>query len=350
MNINGREIGPGQPPYIIAEASCNHGGSLQACFDLIRKAKESGADAIKFQAYTADTITLDSKRPEFTIDDGPWKGKRLHDLYRETETPFQWFPQIKKWADEAGITWFASCFDKTSVDLMVELGAPAIKIASFEIVDIPLIRYAAETGKPIILSTGMASDEEILPAWQEVRKVHEDVALLHCVSGYPTPPEEANLRMLMQGNLPSPYVGLSDHTIGDIVPIAATALGAQIIEKHFRLPYLFSYDIDFSMTPFAFLQMTRAVRQAWAAMQPSVSAAEDAHRPYRRSLYAVQDIKAGEQFTEQNVRSIRPGAGMPPSELPEVLKRKAVTNIPRGEPLMPWFVFEEMSNGVAFEQ
>jgi pseudaminic acid synthase len=331
MIIAGRTIGPKQPPYVIAEASCNHGGSLQVCYDLIRKAKEAGADAIKFQAYTADTITLDSDRPEFLIQDGPWKGHRLYDLYKETETPFEWFPQIKAWADEIGITWFASVFDKSSVDLMVKLDAPAIKIASFEITDLPLIKYAAKTGKPLIISTGMADVEDVHSALSAVGD--GDCAFLHCVSAYPTPISESNLWRLCTFDTDTLPWGLSDHTLGDIIPIAATAIGTQIIEKHFRLPYLFSHDMEFSMTPHAFLKMTRAVRDTWAAMQPSMSAAEEAHRPYRRSLFAVKDINAGEMLTEDNVRSIRPGHGLPPATCWDRGDATAARNIRRGEPL-----------------
>lgn len=340
MKINGREIGPGHPPYIIAEISCNHGGSLPRALELIDAAKGVGADAVKFQCVTADTITLDCDRPEFTIEEGPWKGQNLHQLYRRTETPFEWFPEIKKRADAVGITWFASVFDKTAVDLMVKLGAPAIKIASFEIVDIPLIRYAAGTGKPLIISTGMASDQEILKAIP-FDFLLDRLALLHCVSGYPTPASEANLGRINElHNLLSYWrdqvVGISDHGIGPEIPIAATALGACIIEKHFRMyDHPDTEDSPFSLLDYEFEEMCLLVRNTWNAMQPSKSAAEDAHRPLRRSLFAVADIKEGEAFTEANVRSIRPGHGLPPIEIGMIVGRTATRDIARGEP-MAW--------------
>lgn len=330
MQIAGRKVGSGNPPYIIAEVSCNHGGSIERALELIDAAHSCGADAVKFQAYTAETITMDCDRPEFTVADGPWKGRRMFDLYREAQTPFEWFPQIKMRAEKVGITWFASCFDRSSVDLMVELGAPAIKIASFEIVDTPLIRYAAATGKPLIISTGMANMSEIMHAIGEA----PGSALLWCVSGYPPPPSEAGLLRMRILHRTFSTVGISDHTIGPEVPIAATALGATIIEKHFRLSFHpDTEDSPFSLDEVDFLNMVKQVHNTWAAMQPSKADSESAQRPLRRSLFAVDDIAEGEAFTEANVRSIRPGHGLPPAAIDQVVGKTAARNIVRGEPL-----------------
>lgn len=338
MKIAGREIGPGHSPYVIAEISCNHAGSLDRALELIKEAYWAGADAVKFQAVTADTITIDCDRPEFTIKGGPWDGEHLYSLYKRTETPFSWFPQLKRTADQLGITWLASVFDKTAVDLMVMLDAPAIKIASFEIVDIPLIRYAAATGKPLILSTGMAN-------WLEIRRAIpgdmplSNLALLHCVSGYPTSPAEANLtRMNRMRHEYTAWgreqvVGISDHG-GTVIPIAATALGADIIEKHFRLSWHpDTEDSPFSLDQDSFAAMVRDVHNTWLAIQQPTGTAEESSRPLRRSLFAVADIKAGDEFTEENVRSIRPGHGEAPMALPQFLGKHAARDIERGEPM-----------------
>lgn len=341
MIIAGREIGHGHPPYVVAEIGCNHGGSLPRALAMIDAAKECGADAVKWQCFTPDTITLDCDRPEFMINDGPWKGRRLYDLYRETATPLFWFPEIFEHARKKGITTFASVFDRSGVDFLERLGCPALKIASFEIVDIPLIRYAASTGKPLIISTGMASDEEISPAWREVRtaqKIHDgelaNAILLHCVSGYPTPPSEANLAHLKWWLESGGSYGISDHTLGPEIPIAATALGACIIEKHFRLSGApNTEDSPFSMGEGAFKKMVKAIRNTWDALQPSTTESEAASRPLRRSLFAVADISAGQPFTAANVRSIRPGNGLPPALIDQIIGRHAARDIACGEPL-----------------
>jgi sialic acid synthase SpsE len=310
MNIAGREIGPGQPPYIIAEVSCNHCGELAYALELIYAAKECGADAVKFQAYTADTITIDCSRPEFTVQDGPWKGRNLYQLYEKTQTPFKWFPRIAAEAEKLGITWFAS----------------AIKIASFEIVDIPLIKYAAATGLPLIISTGMASADEKIAAHKAAAP---NYIFLNCTSGYPSPVGEAGLSQ-MHG------CGISDHSIGPEIPIAATALGATIIEKHFRLSWHpVTEDTPFSLDEVEFYEMTKHVRNTWAAMQPAEANSEASQRPLRRSLFAVADIAKGETFTSANVRSIRPGHGLPPADIGKVIGKTAAREIARGEP-MAW--------------
>lgn len=338
MNINGREIGAGHPPYVIAEISCNHGGSLRRALELIDAARGCGADAVKFQAYTADTITIDCDRPEFWIEEGTWAGKNLHDLYLAAQTPFEWFAEIKARAERVGIAWFASVFDNTAVDLMVKLDAPALKIASFEIIDIPLIRYAAATGKPLILSTGMASQEEIQTAiFNAYDAGGKDPALLHCISAYPTRPADARLDhmlYLQREMTTAAAVGISDHSTGPEIPIAATALGAAIIEKHFRLSFHpDTADAMVSLDEIDFAMMVRNVRFTWAAMQPSANDSEAGQRPLRRSLFAVADIRAGEVFTAANVRSIRPGHGLPPVMIDAIIGRCATRDILRGEPM-----------------
>jgi N-acetylneuraminate synthase len=336
MKISNRLIGPDQPPYIVAEIGANHGGDLVRALRTMEAAKAAGADAVKFQAYEAQTITIN--HPSLIIEDGPWAGQTLFELYRRCETPFYWFPRIAEFAREIGITWFASVFDHSSVDMLAELNVPAFKIASFELVDLPLIRYAAEKGKPMILSTGMADDEEVDEAVGAVRsRFNMQIAVLHCVSGYPTPESEANLpfmsdmRTLLGRTV---QVGISDHTTGIEVPIAATALRARIIEKHFTLNRdRATADATFSLEPKEFELMVDAVRRTWAAMQCSQSASEVSSLSLRRSLYAVADIAAGEFFTPDNTRSIRPGAGLPPKEINMVIGRTAACVIPRGTPL-----------------
>lgn len=333
MEIAGRDIGPGQPPYIIAEVSANHGGKIDRALELIDAAKVVGADAVKFQCYSAETITLDCDRPEFTIKDGPWAGRRLYDLYQETQTPLAWFPLLAERAKAVGIAWFASCFDRSSVDLMVQLGAPAIKIASFEIVDTPLIEYAAKTHLPLIISAGMATLPEAQAAHWACVRGHghgSNYMILHCISGYPAPIEESNLQQFYG------VAGISDHTLGIEVPIAATALGAAIIEKHFRLGHHpRTEDSAFSLDRFEFTEMARAVRRTWSAMQDVEKKSEEPQKQLRRSLFVVEPVKAGEAFTEDNVRSIRPGAGLPPGEIAQVIGKKAARDVERGEP-MSW--------------
>lgn len=340
MKINNREIGPGRPPYCVAEIGGNHGGSLERCLKTMEAAKKAGADAVKFQAYEASTITLDCQRDEFLVKDGPWKSMRLWDLYKKNETPFEWFPKIAARANALEIGWFASCFDPSSVDMLEKLGCPAYKIASFEIVDLPLIRYAARTGKPVILSTGMASIHEvnsaILTIINEKNKqtlnrfeVSEPPIVLHCVSAYPASPKDYDLRKM--GIYSSRY-GVSDHTTSLEVPVAATALGACMIEKHFTLDYSVRTEDDaFSLTPHYFYEMVEAVKNTWAAMQPSERKEE--HKPYRRSLFVVKEVKRGEEFTHDNVRSIRPGHGLPPKEIEQIVGKKAARDIERGEPM-----------------
>jgi N-acetylneuraminate synthase len=339
LKIAGRPIGPGHPPYVIAELSGNHNGKLERALQLIDAAKNAGVDAVKLQTYTADTITIDHDGPGFTIEGGLWGGRRLHELYREAHTPWDWHPALFAHARKIGIACFSSPFDPSAVDLLESLDAPAYKIASFEIVDLPLIRYAAKTGKPLIISTGMAAANEIDEAVAAAREAGAgDVVLLHCVSGYPTPADEANLARIPA--LASRYdcpIGLSDHTLGTDVPVAATALGAAVIEKHVTLARSDGGpDAAFSLEPHELAALVRGVRTAYAALGRADygrAASEQSNMAFRRSLYAVRDIAAGEVLTGENVRSIRPGYGLAPKHLPEVLGRRARRVIARGTPM-----------------
>jgi pseudaminic acid synthase len=342
MNTNiviaNRKIGPGHPPYVIAELSGNHNGDIRRALQLIEVAKDAGADAVKLQTYTADTITIDHDGSDFMIKGGPWDGRRLHELYREAATPWDWHPALFKHARELDITCFSSPFDQTAVDFLEEIGVPAYKIASFEIVDTPLIRYVAKTGKPLVISTGMASDSEINDAIAAVTGSRAGVALLHCISAYPAPAEEANLARIPA--LAKRYdcpIGLSDHTLGTDVAVAAVAMGATIIEKHVTLNRSDGGpDAAFSLEPDELKMLIKGVRRAYAAIGHAdfeIVASEKPYMMFRRSLYAVQDIAAGEELTAKNVRSIRPGHGLPPKYLPEILGKRARKKIARGTPM-----------------
>lgn len=323
MQIAGREISDAQSPFVIAEVSGNHGHWLKNAFKLIEEAKKAGADAVKTQCFQAGRLTLNSDKPDFTVKGGPWNGRRLYDLYAKTETPRAWFHELFAHAQSCGITLLSSVFSEEDVDFLEELGCPAYKIASMEITDVNLIAYAAKTGKPIIISTGMASNEDKDLAWNAC----QEAKFLHCISGYPTPVEEANLSLLNDCD------GISDHTTGWTVPVAATALGAQIIEKHLKLYGVETEDSAFSLNPAAFLAMVTSVRAAWHACRPSKARSEESSRQLRRSLYVVKDIKANEAFTKENVRSIRPAHGLHPKELPMVLGCWAAVDIKAGTAL-----------------
>jgi len=331
-----RAIGSGRRPYIIAEMSGNHMGRLDRALALIDAAADAGADAVKLQTYTADTITIDHDGPEFRIEGGLWEGYTLHRLYREAHTPWDWHPALFERARARGIAIFSSPFDETAIELLERLDAPAFKIASFEIVDTPLIRRAARSGKPLIISTGMASLGEIQAAIEAAGNA--PVALLHCVSGYPAPVDEMNLKTIP--HLAEAFgvpVGLSDHSLGVAAPIAAAALGATIIEKHLTLSRADGgVDHAFSLEPAEFKIMADAARTAWAALgrvhyEPEPS--EAGGRDFRRSLYVVADVPRGGLLTSENVRSIRPGKGLAPRHLPAVLGRRAARDLKRGEPL-----------------
>ncbi|HEV2673300.1 MAG TPA: pseudaminic acid synthase [Aliidongia sp.] len=339
LAIDGRKIGQAHPPYVIAEMSGNHNGEIGRALRLIDAAAEAGADAVKLQTYTADTITIDHDGPGFRLEGGLWDGRTLHDLYREAHTPWDWHARLFEHARNRGITIFSSPFDATAIDLLESLGAPAYKIASFELIDLPLIQRAARTGKPLVISTGLATLGEIEEGVAAARGAGAtEILLLHCTSAYPTPPEEANLRTMahMAQGFDVP-VGLSDHTMGLAVPVAAVALGAVAIEKHFTLARADGGpDAAFSLEAPELKEMVAACRAAWAALgrvDYGVSPGEGDGRQVRRSLYVVADVDAGAPLTETNVRSIRPGFGLLPKYLPEVLGRCAARALKRGEPL-----------------
>jgi N-acetylneuraminate synthase len=338
--VNGRVIGPGHPTYIVAELSANHNQSFEQSVALIRAAKEAGADAVKLQTYTPDTITINSDSPLFRHPaDSLWKGKTLYELYQEAYMPWEWQPKLKEIADEIGIDLFSTAFDPTAVDFLEQMGVPVHKVASFEIVDIPLIEKMARTGKPLIISTGMATLGEIEEAVQAARRAGAtQIALLKCTSAYPAPPEEMNLRTIP--HLAEAFgvpVGLSDHTLGIAVPVAAVALGACIVEKHFTLSRdIPGPDSAFSLEPHEFKAMVEAIRtveKALGKVHYGITEQEAKSRVFRRSLFVVKDMKAGEMFTEENVRSIRPGYGLHPRHLNDVLGRRAARDIKRGTPL-----------------
>ena len=338
--IAGQPIGPGNPTYFVAELSANHNQDFAAALALVRAAKEAGADAIKLQTYTPDTITVRSDKPYFRIGGGTlWDGRTLYDLYGEAFTPWEWQPKLKAAADELGIALFSSAFDPTAVDFLETLGAPAHKVASPELTDIPLIERMARTGKPLLISTGMATLGEIDEAVQAARHAGAtQIALLKCTSAYPAPPEDMNLRTIPHlaeaFGLP---VGLSDHTLGTTVAVAAVSLGACIVEKHFTLSRSVpGPDSAFSLEPAEFRAMVDAVRvveQALGQVHYSVTERELPMRAFRRSLFVVKDVAAGELFTAENVRSIRPANGLHPRHLAEVVGRYATCNIEAGTPL-----------------
>lgn len=339
IEIAGRRIGAGQPPFVICELSGNHNGSLDRALAMIDAAAATGCDAIKIQTYTADTITLDVDRPEFRIRGGLWDGRSLHDLYREAQTPYGWHAAMFARARALGVILFSSPFDETAVDLLEGLDAPAYKIASFEAVDIPLIRRAARTGKPLIISTGMANLEEIGAAREAaLAGGAAGVVLLHCVSSYPAEMADANVRTVadMAGRFGCP-VGLSDHTPGTAAAVAAVALGASVIEKHFTLARADGGpDAAFSLEPAEFAALTRDCKAAWTSLGRAhydLVGAELGNVQFRRSLYVTADVKAGEVLSAANVRSVRPGAGLAPVHLDAVLGRAAARDLSRGEPL-----------------
>ena len=341
ISIAGRAIGPRYRPYIIAEMSGNHNGSLERALQLVDAASAAGADAIKLQTYTADTMTLDLREGEFLVSDahGLWAGRSLHDLYDEAHTPWEWHGAIMAHAAKRGITCFSSPFDDSAVDLLESLGAPAYKIASFECTYLPLIRRVAATGKPIIISTGMASHAEIDEAVSTAREAGcRELILLKCTSNYPATPENSNLNTIP--HLRQAYdcqVGLSDHTLGIGVPLAAVALGATVIEKHFTLSRDDGgVDSAFSADPTELNKLVEESTRAWQALgrvYVGPSQAELASLDYRRSIYAVADIKAGDSFTKTNLCCIRPGKGLPPKYLEVALSHRASRDIRRGEPL-----------------
>ncbi len=340
IEINGRRIGASHPTYIVAEMSANHDQDFEKAVKIIEAAKEAGADAIKIQTYTPDTLTINCNNEYFQIGKGTlWEGRNFYDLYGEACSPWDWQPKLKKIANQLGLDLFSTPFDETAVDFLEETNMPAYKIASFELVDLQLLRKIAITGKPIIMSTGMATLAEIDEAVQTIRGTGGDkLILLKCTSAYPAPSEEMNIRTIPHlaeaFGLP---VGLSDHTLSIAVPVAAVALGACVIEKHFTLSRTTpGPDTAFSLEPHEFKAMVEAIRtaeKALGAVYYGASERESKSVAFRRSLFIVKDLKAGEMFTSENVRSIRPGYGLLPRYLKHVLGRHAVCNVERGTPL-----------------
>lgn len=339
LSVGGRDIGPGFDVYIVAEISANHNQQLDRAIETIRAAKMAGADAVKLQTYTPDTITLRSDKEYFRIKGTLWNDRTLYDLYKEAYTPWDWHPKLKQVAEDEGLQWFSTPFDASAVDFLEELDVPAYKVASFEIVDLPLLRSIARTGKPVIVSTGMATLGEIDEA---VRTLKEggttQIALLKCTSAYPSPPEEMNLRTIphLQDSFGLP-VGLSDHTLGVSVPVAAVALGACIVEKHFTLSRADGGpDSAFSLEPDEFRSMVQAIRhteRALGGIHYGATRREKESRRFRRSLFVVKDVRAGERLTEDHIRSIRPAHGLHPRYFETVLGRRASRDIDAGTPL-----------------
>lgn len=346
MTIAGRTIGPGYPPYVIAELSANHNGSLERALETIDIAKRCGADAIKIQTYTADTMTIDCDAPDFMIHGGLWDGFKLYDLYKWAQTPYEWHEAIFRRARESGITIFSTPFDISAVDMLEELNAPAYKIASFEIVDLDLIRRVARTGRPIIISTGMANEVEIDDAVTAARDAGcEELALLHCISSYPAPIEQANLKQISELATRFNVVsGLSDHTMGTTASIAATALGACLIEKHFTLSRADKGpDSEFSLEPDELECLCKDARDAWAALGKvgyERCQAESASRVFRRSIYFVRDMPAGAVVSGTDIRCIRPGMGLPPKQFDQLIGKRLRTSVKRGTATR-WDLFDE---------
>jgi N-acetylneuraminate synthase len=339
VTIAGRLVGPGAPAFVIAEMSANHQHDFERAVDIIHAAKEAGADAVKLQTYTADTLTIDCDKDYFRIKGTIWEGRNLYSLYQEAFTPWEWQPRLKQIAEALGLVLFSSPLDATAVDFLEDMGVPCHKVTSFELVDLPLIRKIAATGKPTIMSTGMAVEAEIDEAVRAFREAGgTDLVLLKCTSAYPAPPEDMNLkamaRMEQRHNCP---VGLSDHSLSPEIAVAAVALGASVIEKHLCLDRSSpGPDSSFSLEPQEFKNLVSAIRTVEKALgqdRSAPSAAERASAMFRRSLFVVRDMKAGETFSPENLRSIRPGHGLHTRHYEDILGRTAAVDIPRGTPL-----------------
>ena len=340
VKIGDNTIGPGQSTYIVAELSANHGGNYDKAEELVRKASQTGANAVKLQTYTADTMTIDSRKSQFVHgSDSLWAGLSLYELYEQAHTPWEWHANLKKVANDLGMDLFSSPFDKSSVDFLYDLGIPAFKIASFEIIDLPLIEYAASKGKPLIISTGMASITEINEAVQCAKSAGaNDIILLKCVSSYPATFKDMNLNTIphMQQTFDC-LTGLSDHSRGITAPLVAVTLGAAVIEKHFTLSKSHkTFDQQFSLDPHEFSEMVRSIRNAEKCIGKVTYGprlAEEESETFRRSLYITADLKQGSILSETNCRSIRPGGGLKPYYLNFVLGKKVVKDVERGSPL-----------------
>ena len=333
ISIDGRKIGTDYAPYIIAEMSANHNGSIENAFKIIEQAKRCGADAVKLQTYTADTITLNSRAPEFMIRGTLWDGQSLHDLYQKAHMPWDWHKPLFDFAREQGITIFSSPFDFSAVDLLESLNAPAYKIASFEMVDLPLIRYVAQTGKPMIISTGMADADEIAEAVETAKSAGcRELVVLHCVSGYPAPAADYNLRTLpdMAARFDT-LVGLSDHTLDNTTAVASVVLGACVIEKHFTLDRNGGgADDSFSLEPDGLQALCRDSKTAWQALgrvHYGLKSSEQGNMQFRRSLYFVKDLQKGDTIDETCIRSVRPGFGIAPKHFDELIGKRLTRNV-----------------------
>jgi len=339
VSIGGRKVGDGQPCLIIAEISCNHLQKKEYALKLIDEAKGAGANAVKFQTYTPDTMTIDSDNEYFRIKGTIWEGRTLYDLYKEAYTPWDWFPELKDRAKQEGLTFFSTPFDETAVDFLEKLDVPAYKIASFEINHIPLLKYVASKGKPVIFSTGVASLGDIELALNTIRaQKNEQTVMLKCTSAYPAPLNEVNLRTMVDMRQRfDTLVGLSDHTMSTIVPADAVALGACAVEKHFILRRSDGGpDAEFSLEPKEFREMAKAIRdteEALGKVSYESSSKVSEHEPIMRSIFVVRDIRKGEKFTKENIRVIRPGYGMHPKHYEETLGKTAKKDIKRGTPL-----------------
>ncbi len=345
MNISNRLISSCSSPYIIAEISANHNGSIEKAFELIKLAKENGADAVKIQTYNPDTMTIDSNKEDFKIKSGLWKDYKLYDLYKEAHTPFEWHKDLFSFANNIGITIFSSPFDETAVDLLEDLGAPAYKVASFEICDLPLISYIAKTKKPILMSTGMASFNEIEEAVSTAKdNGSSEILLFHCISSYPAPIKEANLKNLVflkeKFNV---EVGLSDHTIGNTAAIASVALGASAIEKHFILDRSDKGpDSEFSIEPKELLELKEITNQTWLAsnnLSFKRSKTELKNKVFRRSLYFIKDLKKGSIIKKNDIKRIRPGFGLDPKHEENLIGKLLIKDVERGDSVS-WDSFE----------
>lgn len=346
MKIAGKGVGPEFAPYVIAELSANHNGSLETALRIVECAKSAGADAVKLQTYTPDTITLESSSEEFCIKGGLWNGRTLYELYKQAHMPWDWHKPLFEHAKKVGITIFSSPFDQTAIDLLEDLNTPAYKISSFEVIDLPLIRYAASTGKPMIISTGMADEEEISEAIEAAQSSGcNELAILHCVSGYPAPPEDYNLAtisdMIHKFGL---VTGLSDHTLDNATAIASVALGASIIEKHFTLdrggggP-----DDSFSLEPAEMTALCRDTKTAWSAfgrVDYGRKSSEQGNVQFRRSLYFVKDMKVGEVITPECIRSVRPGYGLPPKYFDDLVGKTVKHEIRKNTPVLTKLISE----------
>ncbi len=340
ITIDKTKIGDSYPPYVIAEMSANHNGNIDDAFRIIEKAKKSGANAVKIQTYKPSTITIKSELPDFLIKDGLWKGKSLYELYESAHTPWSWHKDLFEYANKIGITMFSSPFDTTAIDLLEDLNTPAYKIASFEVIDLPLIRYAASTKKPMIISTGMANQEEIDEAIEAARDAGcVELAVLHCVSGYPAPPKDYNLRTLVDMKKRFEVItGISDHTLNNVTALASISLGASIIEKHFTLDRSRGGpDDSFSLEEKDLIELCELSKVAWDSLGEvdySTKESEKINLKFRRSLYFIKDLKKGDIITKNDIRSIRPGFGISPKYFDEIIGKKVKKDVMYGTPVM----------------